>query len=97
MSTPQYSPLPSTYTTPSKSSLSAYLTEGGSIAVLIEQLLDRACLTQMEAASLMGVTPQALSQYVRNKRPHPSVQWLARLCGICGAKLYIEFPSSPEA
>ena len=63
-------------------------------AKLIAQLLNKAGLSIGEAARQMGVTPNAIRQYVKGRRNKPSVAWLVRLAELCGATVYIEFPDA---
>ena len=61
-------------------------------AKLIGHLLNRAGLSIGEASKQMGVTPNAIRQYVKGRRNKPSVAWMVRLAALCGATIYIEFP-----
>ena len=72
------------------------LREASNLAKVVEELLERADLSQTAASKQLGITRQSLHQYVVSRRTSPSVQWLARLCNLCGAKLIVEWPQSPE-
>jgi len=43
-------------------------------------------------ADRLGVTPNAVWQYLKGRRSRPSLQWFIRLVEVCGGKVTIEFP-----
>jgi hypothetical protein len=95
-SDPSLTPLPSTSSPPiQRSRLAVIVTDDKAIQSLIELVLDRSGLTQSEIARRLGIKLQSLNEYYRGRRRRPSVQWLARLIDVCGAKIYVEFPSRP--
>lgn len=65
------------------------------ILSLIRLLLDKSGLTQAEVGRRTGTSQEAISFYRKGRVKRPSIQWLARLASVCGARLYIEFPSRP--
>lgn len=90
-----HSPSPSSFEEPKPTSLSTYVTEGP-ISALLLTLLTRANLTIKDAAQLMGVSHQSVSQYLNDRRLNPSIRWLNRFAAVCGATIYIQFPPSPN-
>lgn len=83
-------PLPSSIL-PS-SDVAVVLTDAESTARIVEQVLERAGMSQREVARRLGIQPQSLNQYVRSRRMNPSVEWLARLVEVCGGQLLVRFP-----
>ncbi len=59
---------------------------------LIELLIQRSGVSQAELARRLGITPQALGQYVKAKR-RATFHWLVRLAQVCGARVTVDFPS----
>lgn len=59
---------------------------------LIQLLIDRSGVSQAELARRLGITPQALGQYVKARR-RATFHWLVRLAQVCGGKVTVEFPS----
>lgn len=62
------------------------------IARLLETLISRSGKSLGLLAQELGVTPNAVRQYVRGRRSRPSLIWFIRLAELCGAKVSIEFP-----
>ena len=79
----------------SSSNLSAVLLDNRAIVALIDQLLARAGLSQAEACRRLGITPSSFNQYRLGRRCKPSMWWIVRLAEVCGAKVFVEFPSKP--
>lgn len=65
------------------------------ISALIDRLLDRANLDEKSLAQRLGIKQQTLHQYRMSRRKRPSIQWLVKLASACGAKIVVEFPSTP--
>ena len=59
---------------------------------LIQLLIDRSGVSQAELARRLGITPQALGQYVKARR-RATFHWLVRLAQVCGARVSVDFPS----
>lgn len=70
-----------------------------SISTVMDQLLDRAGLSKVEAAARLGVTKQLVDNVYqsprREPRRHPSFRWFVRFVAICGGRILIEFPEEP--
>ena len=84
--------LPSTSAPQEGPSRAVVLQDDKAIMHLIELLVSRAGISQREIAKRIGIKPQSLNQYMIFRRRRPSVQWLARLAGVCGGRLVLEFP-----
>jgi hypothetical protein len=63
------------------------------IARLLATLLSRGGLSPGDAARQLGVTPNAVRQYIRGRRNKPSLIWFIRFAELCGARILVEFPS----
>jgi DNA-binding XRE family transcriptional regulator len=59
---------------------------------LIQLLITRSGVSQAELAKRLGITPQALGQYVKAKR-RATFHWVVRLAQVCGARISVDFPS----
>jgi DNA-binding NarL/FixJ family response regulator len=75
-----------------QTSLHSLTSDERAIAKLLETLLSRAGFSINEAARRLGVTPNAVRQYIRGRRNKPSLSWFLKLATLCGAKVSIEFP-----
>lgn len=64
------------------------------IAGLLGMILNRAGLSVGEAAKRMGVSDEALRQYLKGRRTKPSLIWFVKLAELCGARVLIELPGS---
>ena len=62
------------------------------IARVLEGMLSRSGLTLGEAARALGVTPNAVRQYLRGRRHRPSLEWFIRFARVCGATVRLEWP-----
>ena len=80
---------------PSQSNLGAVLLDDRAIIALIEQLMARAGFTQAEVCRRLRIDPTTFNQYRLGRRTRPSLWWMVRLAEVCGAKIYVEFPSKP--
>ena len=87
-------PLPSS-SSPSTSNLAVVLLDERAIAVLIDQLLARAGLSQAEVCRRLAISPSSFNQYRLHRRANPSIKWLVRLVEMCGGHITVEFPSKP--
>lgn len=86
---PQSSPSP---TLPLSNRLAAVQPDDKGSQTLVELIVERSGMKQVEIAARMGVSKQALNQYYTLRRSRPSVQWLAKLLHACGGRLLVEFP-----
>lgn len=55
-------------------------------------LIQRSGLSIPEVARRMGVTQNAVRQYIVGRRTKPSLIWFIKLAELCGARVQIEFP-----
>lgn len=62
---------------------------------VIEQMLRRAGLSTNEAAKALGITPNALRQYMKGRRSNPSFVWFLKIAQLCNTTVYIEYPDAP--
>jgi predicted XRE-type DNA-binding protein len=85
-------PLPSSYSPPPRQSILVVLDDDRAMTSLIDQLLEKAGISQAEASRRLGVSKQAVSEYKNLKRRRPSIQWLAKLVQVCGGRIIVEFP-----
>lgn len=90
---PSTSPLPSAIAPTSPAAV--VIPDDRYINGLIDALIERSGEPQSVLAQRMGIKKQSLNQYKTQRRGRPSVQWLARLAAICGARLVLEFPTRP--
>jgi DNA-binding transcriptional regulator YdaS (Cro superfamily) len=94
--TPSYTPLPGGNAIFLPKSASSNLTplvcDERAIARLLGLLLSRGGLSIGEVARRLGVTPQAVRQYLRGRRNKPSLIWFVKFAEACGGKVSIEFP-----
>ena len=79
----------------SSQSLAAVLLDDRAIASLVEQLMARAGLSQAEICRRLKIDPTTFNQYRNGRRKRPSLWWMVRLAEVCGARLFIEWPSKP--
>lgn len=89
-------PMPSSSTIPSfrsTSSLTPLVCDERAIARLLELMLAKGGLSVNEAAKRMGVTSNAIRQYLRGRRTRPSLIWFIKMAELCGAKVSVEFPT----
>lgn len=89
-------PLPSSSAIPtfrSQTSLTPVICDERAIARLLGTLLQKGGLSNHEAARRLGVTYNAVSQYLNGRRCKPSLLWFLRFCDLCGARVYLEFPT----
>lgn len=84
------SPAPS-YISPSPT-IAVVLPDPKRVNRLVEEIIERAGMSQAEVARRLGITPQSLNQYFTHRRERPSIIWIARLAEVCGARLLVEFP-----
>ena len=77
------------------SNLAPVLLDNRAIVALIDQLLARAGLSQAEACRRLGITPSSFNQYRLGRRQKPSMWWMVRLAQVCGARMFVEYPSTP--
>lgn len=63
------------------------------ISALLRTLLNRAGLSNGEAARRLGVNYNSVSQYLNGRRNRPSLLWFLKFVDLCGARLLIEFPA----
>jgi transcriptional regulator with XRE-family HTH domain len=84
---PVSSPIP----TSRNISLTPLVLDERAIARLLELMLDRAGLTISEVARRLGVSPQAVRQYIHGRR-RPSLLQVLKIAETCGARLLIEYP-----
>lgn len=92
---PTFSVVPSTSSFPtfrSSSSLTPLVCDERAIARLLETLISRSGMSIGLVADRMGVTTNAIRQYMRGRRTKPSLIWFIRLVEICGGSVKIEFP-----
>jgi hypothetical protein len=59
---------------------------------LLGEIINKGGLTPNEVARRMGVSSNAIRQYLRGRRNRPSLIWFVRLAELCGARVLIEFP-----
>lgn len=76
----------------SSSSLTPLICDERAIAKLLETLIYRSGKTPAAIAAHLGITTNAVRQYLHGRRNRPSLLWFVRLAEICGAKVTIEFP-----
>ena len=89
---PSLSSSASSTATPLSSRLLAVIPDNQGIYTLVDQIIERSGLRQSEIADRLGIRKQSVNQYATMRRRRPSVQWLARLCSACGARLMVERP-----
>lgn len=90
-----FSVVPSSSAVPtfrSTSSLTPLVCDERVIARLLEALISRSNMSLGAVAQRLGVTPNAIRQYLKGRRNKPSLLWFVRLAEVCGAKVSIEFP-----
>ena len=75
------------------STLTPLVCDEQAIAKLLGTLLNRGGISIAEASRRLGVTSNAVRQYMRGRRSKPSLIWFIKFAQACGAKLVIEFPS----
>jgi transcriptional regulator with XRE-family HTH domain len=56
-------------------------------------VIERSGLSQAEIAKRLGITRQTVNQAVLARR-RPTLQWFAKLAGVCGAVVVVEFQDS---
>lgn len=74
------------------SPLTPVVCDDRAIAKLLETLLSRSGLSTAEICRRLGITTNALRQYLAGRRKRPSLSWFVRLVEICGGKVTITFP-----
>ena len=62
------------------------------IARMLEKVLEAGGLSHRSAAKELGMTGNALRQYLVGRRRRPSLIWFVRLCALAGVKVLVEFP-----
>ena len=60
-----------------------------SIQRLLEDLLEREGLSVRQAAKQMGVTDEAVRQYIKGRRASPSLVWFLKFANLCGAEVIL--------
>lgn len=90
-----YYPLPS-YASPhvnpgASSELNVLVCDESAISRLLWRMLQFAGLSAREAAFRLGLSPNAVQQYLSNRRCRPSLLWFLRLANLCGARVVIQF------
>lgn len=63
---------------------------------LLEELLDRGGLSSNDMARRLGVTPNAVRQYIVGRRSNPSLLWFVKFVEVCGGRLWVEFPRKQQ-
>jgi hypothetical protein len=88
-------PLPSNQAATFRSSapLTPLVCDERAISRLLETLLSRSGLSAGEVARRLGISSNAVRQYLRGRRSKPSLIWFIRLAELCGARVTIEFPT----
>jgi hypothetical protein len=89
-------PIPTSSTIPSyrsTTSITPLVCDERAIMRLLETMLSRGGLSVNEAASRLGVTSNAIRQYLKGRRAKPSLMWFIRLAEVCGAKVTVEWPT----
>lgn len=76
----------------SKSSLLPLVNDQRATQRLLELMLIKAGLTVPQAARQLGISDEAVRQYIVGRRAKPSLWWFLRFCQLCNAKVTIEFP-----
>ena len=90
-------PLPSQHThTPTSDNLSVVLLDDRAIGAVVDQIMARAGLSQAEVCRRLGIHPTSFNQYRLGRRVRPSLWWVVRLAEVCGARVYVEYPSQPR-
>lgn len=94
----QFTPLPGGATgalsVKSNSTLTPLLCDERAIGRLLSSLLSKGGLSVGEASRRLGVSTQAVRQYLKGRRNKPSLLWFIRFADMCGARVILEFPSS---
>jgi hypothetical protein len=99
--TPTIVPLSGPSIVPSVSSLGSYrssstispvVCDERAITSLLELLLSKGGLSVNEASRRMGVTQNAVRQYIVGRRTKPSLLWFVKFAELCGARVVVEFP-----
>lgn len=94
-----FTPLPSSANLPvvkRKMPLTQVLCDQRAIARLLDTMIAKAGLTPCEVAKRLGVTDNAVYQYLQGRRTKPSLMWFLRLADLCGAKVTLEFPDKGD-
>lgn len=94
-----FSPVPSASSMPtfrSTTPLTPLVCDERAIARLLGLLLNKGGLTVEEASRRLGVTPNAVRQYLKGRRNKPSLIWFIRLVELCGGKVTLELPGGPK-
>lgn len=73
-------------------SLTPLVCDERAIAKLLETLISRSGKSLGVLSDSLGVTRNAVRQYIRGRRNKPSLIWFVRLAEACGARVSIEFP-----
>lgn len=73
-----------------QSSLTPVVCDERAISKLLEILINRSGLSISEVARRMGVTTNAIRQYLHGRRNKPSLLWFVRLAAVCGAQVTLE-------
>lgn len=82
--------LPSSSAARSLTSLTPLVNDERAINRLLDIMLRKANLSPRMAASQLGVSDEAVRQYVTGRRSNPSLKWFLRFAQICGAKVTVE-------
>lgn len=56
---------------------------------LLDDLLNGAGLSVKQAAKNMGVSDEAIRQYIRGRRSNPSVMWFIKFANLCGCEVIV--------
>lgn len=86
-------PIPSTNSTilfKNHTPLTRLVHDERAIARLLETMIERADLTVRDVAKALGVTDEAVRQYVRGRRKNPSLMWFLRLAELTGCSVTLE-------
>jgi predicted transcriptional regulator len=84
--------LPASSLATQRASILVILDDEKALTHLINQLLDRAGLSQAEVARRLGISKQGISQYRSLRRKKPSLQWFTKMVQVCGGRLSVDFP-----
>lgn len=77
---------------PNPTSSARLILDDRALARLLEIMIRRSGLSLTEVAEQMGIGRKAVEKYVYRERTNPSLKWLLRFAGVCGAELTISFP-----
>lgn len=88
-------PIPSAGSIPvikSNTPITPLVADERSIGHLLGILMSRSGLTTNEVARRLGVTPNAVRQYLKGRRCKPSLIWFIKLVEVCGGRINLEMP-----